>query len=430
MQIKVAGAHSNYLKMSNDSSVFANGTAPKKLVKPRYDGWCIANIPETAAKLFGAKTGRPLADEKLGRFSGTENVVLLLLDGFGAAQLKFARDTYGLSSFDRLFSNALHVPITSIFPSTTSSAMASLHTGLTPQEHGIVGYTMFISQLGTISQMLRFSPITGGRSLFDSGLDPGTFIDAQTIHERLAEDGVSSKVYVPGHIVDSGLSRITYRGADVEPCFSFGDELIRARRNLERDRANTFHFVYYASPDTVSHGRGAYTEEFAAELESLFSLVERHFFSKLDREVAKKTTFLVSGDHGSVRIAPESVVDVARHPDLALMLRMPPTGDSRASILNVKPDKLDAVKNYFAQKFPGEFELMESARMLSEGYFGYGRVKDETPGRIGDLVAIPRFDNAIDNSALDARGEKVPGRHGGLSEEEMQVPLIATQVAS
>jgi len=416
--------------MSSPASVSDNKTTPKKLVKPRYDGVSIANIPETVAKLFGARATRPLSDQNLSKFAGTENVVLLLLDGFGSAQLRFARDTYGLSSFERLFSNALHLQITSTFPSTTSSAMASLHTGLTPQEHGIVGYTMFISQLGTISQMLRFTPITGGRSLFDSGLDPETFLNAETIHERLAEDGVTSKVYIPGHIVDSGLSRITYRGADVEPGFSFGDELIRARRNLERDRANTFHFVYYASPDTVSHGRGAYTEEFAAELESLFSLVERHFFSKLDKQVAKKTTFLVSGDHGSVRIKPESIVDVTRHPDLVSMFRMPPTGDSRASILNVKPDKLDAVKNYFDKNFPGQFEVMESVRMLSEGYFGLGQVKEETGGRIGDLIAIPRFDNAVDNSALDGRGERVPGRHGGLSEEEIQVPLIATQVAS
>jgi hypothetical protein len=117
------------------------------------------------------------------------------------------------------------------------------------------------------------------------------------------------------------------------------------------------------------------------------------------------------------------------HPDLVSMFRMPPTGDSRASILNVKPDKIDSVKNYFESNFRGQFDVVESAKMLSEGYFGLGRVKDETPGRIGDLVAIPRYDNAIDNSQLDSRGDTVPGRHGGLSTEEMEVPLIARKVA-
>ncbi len=252
--------------------------ATKTFNKPKYDGYSIVNIPETVAKLLGVRATRPLVDEKLSGYAGTEHVVLLLLDGFGAAQLKFAREHYGVPSFEQLFSKADHLGITSVFPSTTSSAMASLHTGLTPQEHGVIGYTMFISQLGTITQMLRFTPVLGGRSVFDSGLDPESFLNARTIHERLTEERVFSTVYTPNHILDSGLSRITYRGAEVEPCFSFTDSVIRARKNLEKDRGNSFHFVYYASPDTVAHARGPYTEVFAAELESLFAVIAKQTF--------------------------------------------------------------------------------------------------------------------------------------------------------
>lgn len=395
----------------------------KRLTKPRYDGASIANIPETVAKLLGVRASRPLRDERLAKYSGSENVVLLLLDGFGASQLRYSRERQGLPSFESLFAAADFVPITSVFPSTTSSAMASLHTGLTPQEHGVVGYTMFISQLGTIAQMLRFAPVTGGRSLFDSGLDPESFLDAKTIHERLTEDGVESTVYVPSHIIDSGLSKITYRGASVEPCFSFGDTVIRARKNLEKNSGPSFHFVYYASPDTVSHARGPYTEEFSAELESIFALLERHLFAKMDKEVAKKSTLLVSGDHGSVRV--NSTLDVAKSPELNSLFRMPPTGDSRASIMNIKPGTEDRAKSFFDSNHPGEFQLFESQKMLSNGYFGLGKVKDETSGRIGDLIAVPKYDNAIDNSQLDGRGDRVPGRHGGLSDEELEVPLIA-----
>jgi len=410
-------------------SQIGGGSAPRTLTKPRYDGQSIANIPETVSKLFGIRASRPLTDERLSKYTGVENVVLLLLDGFGSTQLNFARENFGVPSFDRLFSHADHIPITSVFPSTTSSAMSSLHTGLTPQEHGIVGYTMFISTLGTISQMLRFSPIVGGRSLFDSGLDPATFLGARTIHERLAEGGVQSTIYVPNHIIDSGLSRITYRGSQVEPGFSFGDSVIKVRKNLQQRKASSFHFLYYPSPDTVSHARGSNTEEFAAELESLFATIERQLFEKLDREVARKTLLLVSGDHGAVTIKPDSLVDVARHPDLLSLLRMPPTGDSRASILNVKPEMTEKVKNYFDTNLRGQFQLKESSKMLSEGYYGLGDVKEETPGRIGDFIAIPLYDNAIDNSLLDYKGDRVPGRHGGLSKEEIDVPLIARKIS-
>jgi predicted AlkP superfamily pyrophosphatase or phosphodiesterase len=404
--------------------------ATKAFFKPRYNGYSIANIPETVAKLLGVRATRPLVDEKLSSYAGTEHAVFLLLDGFGAAQLKFARDRYGVPSFEHLFSRADHLGITSVFPSTTSSAMSSLHTGLTPQEHGVIGYTMFISELGAITQMLRFTPVLGGRSVFDSGLDPASFLNARTIHERLTEGGVFSTVYTPNHILDSGLSRITYRGADVEPSFSFTDSIVRARKNLEKDHGTSFHFVYYASPDTVSHARGPYSEVFAAELESLFSVVSKQLFSKLDKKIAKKTTLLISGDHGATRVRRESILDVADHPELTSNFRLPPTGDSRASIFNLKPGTQDRVRSFFEEKFPEQFEVMDSSRLLSEGYYGLGKVKEETRSRIGDLVVLAKIDNAIDNSGIEFRKDEIPGRHGGLSGEEMQVPLIATKLAS
>jgi len=404
--------------------------ATKAFFKPRYDGYSIANIPETVAKLLGVKATRPLADEKLSGYAGTEHVIFLLLDGFGTAQLKFAREHYGVPSFEQLFSKADHLGITSVFPSTTSSAMSSLHTGLTPQEHGVIGYTMFISQLGAITQMLRFTPVLGGRPVFDSGLDPDSFLNADTIHERLIDDGVFSTVYTPNHILDSGLSRITYRGAEVEPSFSFTDSVIKARKNLGRDRGTSFHLVYYASPDTVSHARGPYTEVFAAELESLFAVISKQLFTKLDKKIAKKTTLLISGDHGATRVRREAILDIADHPELTSHFRLPPTGDSRASIFNLKLGTQDKVRSFFEEKFPGQFEVMDSSRLLSEGYYGLGKVKEETHSRIGDLVVLAKIDNAIDNSAIEFRKEEIPGRHGGLSGEEMQVPLIATKLAS
>lgn len=416
-------------RAGSDPFRIENG-APKIFVKPRYDGNCIANIPETVAKLLGGKSKRPLTDQKLSGYEDTENVVLLLLDGFGSSQLKFAREHFGIPSFDRFFSSADLIPITSVFPSTTSSAMASLHTGLTPQEHGIVGYTMFISELGVVSQMLRFAPVLGGRSLFDNGLEARTFLGAETIHERLEDEGISSTIYVPNHIIDSGLSRITYRGAYVESSVSFGDTLIKTRKNLERNGTNSFHLLYHPSPDTVSHARGPYGEEFAAELESLFALVERELLSKLNKQVGSRTTLLVSGDHGAVNVNQQTILDVADHFELSSFFRLPPTGDSRASILNLKPGTKDKLFEFFDRNYPGQFQVMESERMLSDGYFGLGKVNEATPERIGDVVAVPRFDNAIDNSKIDSKRDEVPGRHGGLSEEEMQVPLIVTKLAA
>jgi predicted AlkP superfamily pyrophosphatase or phosphodiesterase len=404
-------------------------SARQGFVKPEYDGNSIANIPGAVAKLLGSSSHeRPLTNPSMSGFENVENVVLLLLDGLGYDALKSSRETFGVPSFDRIFSNGTQFPITSVFPSTTSSAMCSLHTGLTPQEHGVIGYTMFLGELGVVAQMLRFAPMHGGRSLFDMGLDAQSFLDAKTIHERLNSSGVRSTVYVPWHIVDSGLSRITYRGAFVEPHSSAADMVIRVRKNLETQVANSFHFAYFPSPDSLAHAHGPYSEEYAAELESIFRLVDLQLFQKLDRKVARNTVLIVSGDHGAVRVDSNKIVDVAEHPELLASLKLPPTGDSRASILNVKSGEQDKVRKFFDTKYRGLFEVKDSSKMLSEGFFGIGRTKLEVPDRIGDLVVLPTEYNAIDDSFIDRREYEIVGRHGGLSEEEMGVICAATRL--
>jgi predicted AlkP superfamily pyrophosphatase or phosphodiesterase len=399
-----------------------------RFVKPEYEGNSIANVPGTVARLLDAPSDRPLKQNKIASFDNVENVVLLLLDGLGSRLVSSAKETFGLPSFDHVFSNALQFPITSVFPSTTSTAMSSLHTGLTPQEHGVIGYTMFLGELGIVAQMLRFAPVHGGRSLFDMGLDAESFLDAKTVHERLNASGLRSTVYVPSYIVDSGLSRVTYRGAFVEPHSSAADMLIRVRKNLESQIANSFHFAYFPSPDTLAHTHGPFSEEYAAELDSISRLVELQLFQKLNRKVARNTVLIVSGDHGAVKVHPNKIVDVAEHPELMASLKLPPTGDSRASILNVKSGELDRVVKFFDSKYHGLFEVRDSAKMLEEGYFGSGRTKREVPDRIGDLIVLPKEYNAIDDSFVDRKENQVLGRHGGLSEEEMTVPCIMSRL--
>lgn len=397
---------------------------------PAYNGSCIANIPDTAAKLLGLRANRPIAYEEVSEFGEkTENVILILLDGLGFDQVNQAKKRLGLPSLDRIATHSKMLPITSVFPSTTATAMTSLHSGLTPQEHGVIGYTMYLRELGAIAQMLRFVPVHSGRTLFDLGIEAKGFLGGKTIHERLTEEGINSAVYLPSYISDTGLSRVTNRGAKVEPHNGVSDMLVLLRKNLERSAGRAFSFAYHPSPDTLSHARGPYSEAYGVELESVFRLVDSELFRKLDRGVAKKTVVMISGDHGAVHVDRDRVIDLADHQGLLRMLKLPPTGDSRALILHVMEGEEDEVKKYFEEHWPGLFEVRKSRSMLDEGFFGIGRIKQETYDRVGDLVVLPKFRNAVDNSTLDPHHENIPGRHGGMSGEEMNVPLILARVA-
>ena len=50
-------------------------------------------------------------------------------------------------------------PITTVAPSTTSTALTSLTTGLPPGEHGVVGYRIAVH--GEVLNVLRWSTVAG-----------------------------------------------------------------------------------------------------------------------------------------------------------------------------------------------------------------------------------------------------------------------------
>ena len=405
------------------------------MLTPSYEGRCISNLCDTFSKILGISNSKPLNFADIyATAESTENLIFLLLDGFGYRLIQNSLNqkaplngALALSSF--LKGSVAH-PITSVFPSTTSTATTTLHTGLTPQEHGVLGYTMYLEEIGAIAEMLRFAPLLGGReTLFDLGFDPETFVGAETIHQKLIRNGIPSNFYIQKWIVDSGLSKITIRGAETFPHITAPDMFVTLRRNLETMRSG-FHFAYYASPDTIAHHKGPYSEEFVSEVDALFYTMRRELFEKLDKEIAKHTTLLVSADHGLISIDERNIIDVRTHPELRRMLKVPPTGDSRVSFLHTNQGMEEKVKDYFQRNFAGKFEVARSEEFLQKGLFGLGNVKREVHGRIGNLIAVPKAAVALENSDIDPRPSPVPGRHGGLSEEEMLVPIFAKRLAN
>lgn len=413
------------------------------LVSPAYGGECISNLPDSFFKILGVSHRRPLKIDSLyGKCESTENLIFILLDGLGynlirnsiSRDSRVATTSSKAPTLESFIERSLFLPITSVFPSTTSTATTTLHTGLTPLEHGILGYTMYLQEVGAVAEMLRFAPLIGGRgiSLFDFGnIDPETFLGSETIHEKLANSGIISNLYISKWITDSGLSKLTNRGARLFPHVAASDMLVRLRRNLESGEGGSpsFHFAYFASPDTVAHVRGPFSEEYSAEVDALFYQLERDLIERLPVSVAKKTSLIISADHGLVNVSSKDVIDMRDHSGLRGLLKLPPTGDSRAVFLHAKEGAAESIRRYFDRHLRGKFHVMDSKELLVKGLLGLGIMNPHVQDRIGTLAAVPLGLNALDNSDIDPRREPMPGRHGGMSEDEMLVPLVARKLS-
>src|ERR671914_2394781 len=102
-------------------------------VLPDYGGPCVAGL---VPALLGPPDDAP--DWLPPSVLDARQVVMLVLDGLGWEQLQERRD------LAPTLASMAGRPITTVAPSTTSTALTSITTGLTPGEHCIVGYRIAV----------------------------------------------------------------------------------------------------------------------------------------------------------------------------------------------------------------------------------------------------------------------------------------------
>ena len=111
------------------------GSEKNGTIYPLYDGFSLANVPNTALEILGAKPVGKTLDKSITRHIDTKNIkkiVVLLLDGFGYDM--FLKSLKYASFFRKAADNGIFAPITSGFPSSTAVSITTMNTGETVQQ--------------------------------------------------------------------------------------------------------------------------------------------------------------------------------------------------------------------------------------------------------------------------------------------------------
>lgn len=399
---------------------------------PAYDGCSLANIPVTILSLFGAEVaGRSALPHELieNHADGVNKVVLLVADAMGYGQLLSVMRAERDLPLNKLAERGSFVPLTSTFPSTTTVALTSLHTGVTPQEHGMMGYRMYLSELGVLADMITLSPAWEKQPerLLEMGLKPKRFLGVKTVYQRLTEVGVNSYIFIKNTYKGSGLSKLYHIGAEnVVPFFTSSDMFVQLRRLLESNAGERMYIcVYWDAIDAIAHRYGPETDEVVAEVRSMSYTLETELLRRLKPDIARETMLMVTSDHGQIHVQERDAIRVTKYPTLTQNLLMPPSGDYRAAYLYVKQGHSTLLKTYLSSKFREQFVVLDSARAFSSGLFGNGIPKPEAQSRIGDLIVIARKHCAL--YYPHAKQYTPGGRHGGMSPDEMLIPFFCAK---
>ncbi|USZ68164.1 alkaline phosphatase family protein [Halorussus salilacus] len=389
---------------------------------PDYGGYCFANVPHTVASVLGADTGRTLPDDTLaGVDTAVENVLVVLVDGFGFEQWRRVRDAHPFLS--RLSETARVTPLTATYPSETAAAIHTFHTGSLPAEHGVIGWNVYEPSADQEFEALPFLTKDGEEP---EGLAPEEVSAAPSLYPELEDAGVSAHHVVPFETTTEGAARYTYESLADFP-ERVGDALGAAHREDDR----SYCYAYLHDVDQAGHESGTRSESYRETVGEVFDAVSAAL-SGLDAAVAEETLLVVTADHGHVNTDPERNVDLDGFEEVvaALARRDDGTpvrfsGSPRNVHLHLQEGREAETAAFLRENLDAKVFTREE--VLDCELFGDAPPSETFRRRLGDVVVTHRNlgvwwgDEEPDELAY-------VGMHGGLHPEEMLVPFAAAKM--
>lgn len=337
-------------------------------------------------------------------------VLLLVVDGLGMAPL------HALSP-EGILAQSVRTKITSVFPSTTATAVTSLMTGLYPVEHGLTGWHMYFRELGTVLAVLPGKPRFGGVPWASSGVDLKRLLGLSNVFDRVQ---TPSTLITPRNIADSPFNRALRGSGGVEPYAGMDEFFACLEGGINRTSGRHYHYGYWSEFDHIAHTFGSLSPEAKNHL-GLFEAAFERFLSKIE---GSSTLVVVTADHGFIDHDPALVTSLWDYPEIEACLSLPLSGEARAAYCYVKAGQERRFEQHVTDLLSDRVDLCLSRDLHAKGYFGQGSEHPKFLDRIGDYVLIPKGRGIVRDAVFGERKSAMIGYHGGMHPDEMWVPVI------
>jgi len=360
--------------------------ATPTIAVPDYAGGSLLNlVAELERRLTGSALHPGLHPDLADLVPQAETYVLVLFDGLGDHQLAHPAAT----PLRRSRVGALDAP----FPTTTTVSMATVATGMSPAEHGLLGYELWLPEVDEVVRTIKWMTLWG--EPIDH--DYAGFLPAPNLWERLGAAGAEPITVQPWNFGGSAMSQMLYRGCRFEPWWS-EDDAPHAAATLAADPGRLV-FLYVPHVDFAAHmvGQGdpAYDDALA---------IAARVWSGLTEALPDGAVAIGTADHGHVDVPPERRHEIPKGDQDGRILY----GDSRAMFVRGAP--LDPP--------PGG---MWVPRAEMESWWGPGDRHPSFQERAPDGVLVAPDGGAVLHRHSD---DRLVGQHGGLTDGERRIPLL------
>ncbi|HEX7095379.1 MAG TPA: alkaline phosphatase family protein [Acidimicrobiales bacterium] len=356
---------------------------------PDYSGACISNVvPALLEPSVDPVPWIPAEVQEAAR------VVLLVLDGLGWDQL-VERASLALT-----LCSMKGGPISSVVPTTTATALTSIATGLTPGQHGVIGYRIAVE--GDVLNVLRWTTPSG---------DARDTIPPTEFQKAAAFGAQHPPIVTRAEFTGGGFSGAHLDGTRIHGYRCLSTLVTEVKRLTNANEP--FVYAYYDGIDKVAHEYGL-GEFYDAELLDCDRLV-----GEILDVLPSETALVITADHGQVHTGDalyELPASVTEH--VAMQ-----SGEGRFRWLHARPGRAKALYEATLEAFHDLAWVRTKEQVIDEGWFG-PTITSVAASRLGDVALVATGVHAFIDPA-DTGPYRLIGRHGSLTSAEMRVPLLA-----
>ncbi|MGH3414912.1 MAG: alkaline phosphatase family protein [Actinocrinis sp.] len=296
--------------------------------------------------------------------------------------------------------------LTAGFPSTTSTSLSSIGTGLPPGVHGMLGYKLAVPGTGRLMNFLKW----------DQDVDPLVWQPRETMFERMDRAGIAVTHVSSPRFAESGLTRSVFRGARFSGAEPPDVRAERAIAALEAQRRSLV-YLYYSDLDFVGHATGAGSQNWRDQLGYVDALVQW-----LAERLPGDSALYVVADHGMIDVPDERRIDADTDWELRAGVALL-GGEPRARHVYAHAGAERDVLAIWSERLDGVAEVRSRAQAIDEGWFGPS-FDARMSERIGDVVVAMRGDWAVVATEREVVESRLIGMHGSMTAAEQLVPLL------
>ncbi len=396
--------------MNTDSDALLREFESGRFVRP---DWSKPNPVALARAVSGIGGYSPWPEDPVTahiseRVGESDHTVFVIADGFG---MNFVR-TLPEASFAR---TQLVWEQPAAFPSSTGPNMTSLFSGEYPASHGFVGWWVYLPQIAERATVYEWVRRSDGKDLSSLGVNPRDVLLAEPFPGKLKVD---CKLFMPSALKDSLPTLYSNAGGALVRGFEDINEGVeKVVRRVRNVGSRSITLLYWNLIDVSAHVYGVDAPETAESVNGLDAAL-----SKLANALDGKARVVVTADHGHLDVPGYAQLDPSHA--LARLMKCTQSGEPRANYFHVREGHQERFAGEFRDEFGEHFFLLSTDEVVEMRLLGPEPPTAAVLERLGDFMAISRNGVLVTSRALGDYTSLMKSSHGGMSSDEMMVPVL------